>query len=411
MIAWVRNLLVLALAAGLGGCGDGANAGRGSAGETTNGIWISGRIAREDGSSASRVQVELADPKSTLVYQRDTTDDSGAYALNVPAAGRYVVRGTVDSVAAVQWVSVGDAPRQQVAPLAIAGPATLVGKLVQCPGDPTKLRVRLPGLGRQASVGPDSVWRVAKIPAGWHLVQVVGSAGENLGEMVASTFAPDPSGIVVAAGKANLMPATARVSTLLDDFETDEGQGRLTKLLDGSWWGRWNDTSANFDSARTWAGTSGLSTANGAWKGKSLHATMRVGAAIASHTNLVRSAGLQLKIGGREDLDLQSIWFGLARVDSVVFMAKGSGTIEFRIRSRSRQNPSTTGSFRKSIVLTSDWTRHAIAASDFSADAGLEWKTSQAKDLHWVTTDPLAELWLDDIEITGLWPSDLLGTR
>lgn len=411
MSAWLRNLLGLALVAGLAACGDDANAGRGSAGETTNGIWISGRIARVDGTPAAHVQVELADPKSTQVFRRDTTDDSGAYTLNAPFAGRFVVRGSADTSAAVQWVSVGEAPRQQVAPLAIAGPATLAGKLLQCPGDPTSLRVRLPGLDRETAVGTDSVWRASKVPAGWHLVQVIGSTGEDLGEMVASTYAPDPSGAVVSAGTPNLMSASRRVSTLLDDFETDEGQGRLTKLLDGSWWGRWNDTSMVYDSARTWASTNGLSTTSGAWKGKSLHATMRVAGAIVGHPTLVRSAGLQLKIGGREDVDPQSIWFSLSRVDSVVFLAKGSGTLEFRLRSRSRQNPSVTGAFRKTITLTSGWTRYAIASLDFSADAGLVWADAQAKDLHWVSTDPLTELWLDDIEFTGIRPSDLLATR
>lgn len=401
----------LGMGIALWGCGDGASAGKGSAGETTNGIWISGRISRPDGTPAARVQVELADPTSPLVFQRTTTDDSGAYSLEAPGSGRYVVRGSVDTLAAVQWVSVGESPRQQVAILKIDGPARLTGKLIECPGDLSKLKVRLPGLAREATVGTDSVWRVTGVDAGWHLVQVVGPSGENLGEMVASTYAPDPGGNIATTDKANLLAARARVATLLDDFDADEGQGRLTKLLDGAWWGRWNDTSMNFDSARTWAGTSGLSTTSGAWKGKSLHATMRVGAAIATHPTLVRSAGLQLKIGGREDLDPQSIWFPLSRVDSVVFMAKGSGTVEFRLRSRSRQNPSTTGSFRKTVVLTSDWTRHAIAASAFTADAGLEWKTSQAKDLHWVASAPLTELWLDDIEFTGIRPSDLLATR
>lgn len=387
-------------------CFDDPQSGRGSAGETTNGLWLEGKVERSAGLPAARAVVELLAPETTSVLSRDTADADGRYALALPRAGRYVVRAALDTAGIVQWVTVGNVGRN-LSSMALAGPARLRGKLLDCPADPAKLRLYLPGLAREVPVGADSMWQVANVPAGWHLVQVLDAAGANLGELVASTWAPDPKGQAQPTNPPNLVPVSGRVSTILDDFEADEGQGRLVKLLDGAWWGRWNDTSANYDSARTWAGTPGLSTSVGAWRGRSLHASMRVGAAIEGHPELVRTAGLQLKIGGREDLDPASVWYSLERIDSVVFWAKGSGRIEFVLRSRDRLDPTRTGTLRAVVDLSSEWTRIALPSGGFSSPEGLAWSRSQAKELWWTTRQD-AELWLDQIEFTGIRASDLL---
>lgn len=388
------------------GCADERLAGKGAASETTNGIVLEGRLLGPDGSAAARASVELSAPESDSVFSRDVTDDSGAYSLRAPGPGRFVVRTVSDSLGISRWLSVGATARQMVEPLKQSKLRRLSGRVVLQGADvpaPEFLVVRVPGTGRLARVRRNLTWVVDSIPEGWHLVRVVDSSGSVLGEAMASTY--DQLSLDSTGGC--LVAVSRRVSTLLDDFEADEGQGRLTRLLDGSWWGRWNDTSALYDSARTWAGTTGLATADSAWSGRSLVADMRVGSPISGHPELVRSAGLQLKIGGREDLDSQSVWFPLARFDSVVFMAKGNSTVALHLVARSRLDRSLKGNFRIEFQTTSGWRRFAFAPSQFQADSGLAWDASDIRELRWVARQS-TRLRLDDIELVGVRPSQLL---
>lgn len=388
------------------GCADERLAGKGAASETTNGIVLEGRLLGPDGSGAARTMVELSAPESDSVFSRDVTDDSGSYSLRAPGPGRFVVRTVAESLGISRWLSVGATARQVVEPLKQSKLRRLSGRVVLHGTDlpaPEFLVVRVPGTGRLARVRQNLTWVVDSIPEGWHLVRVVDSSGSVLGEAMASTY--DQLSLDSTGGC--LVAVSRRVSTLLDDFEADEGQGRLVRLLDGSWWGRWNDTGATYDNARTWAGTTGLATADSAWSGRSLLADMRVGSAISGHPELVRSAGLQLKIGGREDLDSQSVWFPLARFDSVVFMAKGNSTVALHLVARSRLDHSLKGNFRIEFQPTSEWRRFAFAPSQFQADSGLAWDASDIRELRWVVRQS-ARLRLDDIELVGVRPSQLL---
>ena len=388
-LAWLVGL------AGLWACSDDRTAGRGAAGETTNGIVLEGVLLHADGTPAARARVRLGKPQDDSILARGLTDDSGAYSLVAPRPGRYMVRCEVDSLAASQWVSVGTADRQRVPTSTQAKLSSLRGRVSGDVGDPSSLRVRVPGMGLEVPVGSDSSWTVSGVPAGWHLVQALRTGGSIVGEATGSTYVP------------RVIAVSSRVSTLIDDFEGDQGQGTQTQLLDGSWWGRWNDTSALVDSSRTWGSTLGLNTDSSSWSGRSLRVPMLVGAPLVQKPSQDRSAGLVIKIGGREDLDSQSVWFDMARIDSVVFAAKGTGTVVFEVKARSRQDRRVTW-FRRTIVLSGSWTRYALAPADFTNTDGLAWSASQVRELYWTTHDNRADLWLDAIELAGLRPSDLL---
>lgn len=406
-----RSILFLAALVALvafSGCADERLAGKGAASETTNGIVLEGRLLGPDGAAAARAMVELSAPESDSVFSRDVTDDSGSYSLRAPGPGRFVVRTVSDSLGISRWLSVGATARQVVEPLKQSRLHRLGGTIVLRDSGlpaPEFLVVRVPGTVGVARVRQNLTWVFDGVPEGWHLVRVVDSSGRVLGEAMASTY--EATDVTANPGSGSRVAISNRVSTLLDDFEADEGQGRLTRLLDGAWWGRWNDTSAIYDSARTWAGTTGLSTADSAWSGKSLVADMRVGSPITGHPELVRSAGLQLKIGGREDLDSQSVWFDLARFDSVVFMAKGNSTVALHLVARSRLDRSLKGNFRIEFQPTSEWRRFAFAPDRFLADSGLAWNASDIRELRWVVRQS-ARLRLDDIELVGVRPSQLL---
>ncbi|MEN9355345.1 MAG: hypothetical protein RL318_2670 [Fibrobacterota bacterium] len=376
----------------LGACASEDMAGRGVAGETTNGIRLRGVLKTADGSALAKAPVHLKHPLDGLILSNAVTDSSGRYELVAPKAGRYVVVTSKDSLGVSRWVDAGGG--ETTVPDMAAVPLTVLKVGLQGGNSGlADLQVSLPALGLTGTVLSDSTWSVAGVPAGWHLVRISDALG-TVGEGVISTWNPD-------AVRISRMPRT-----LLDDFEADQGQGRLVHLLDGAWWGRWNDTSALVDSARTWAGTVGLATDSSAWQGKSLHLPMRVGRPLAANLTMERSAGAVLKVGGREDLDSASVWHGLAMVDSVVFWAKGTGSISFELKCRGSLDRAVSGSFRATIVLNADWTRVALAPGDFTAPSGLSWKAASVRELYWIASQD-SELWLDEIELVGVRPTGL----
>lgn len=366
-------------------------AGRGVAGETTNGIRVRGTVRDSAGLALAGAKVQLVEPLTAQSLDSGIADGNGDWELGAPAVGRFVVMARKDSVSVLQWVSLG-AGIQVAAPMSAASGKVLAGS-VAGGFSPSGLTVSLPSLGLTGIVQSDSSWRVAGVPAGWHLVRVSDASG-ILGEGMVPTWKPV------------LVRLSRDVRTLLDDFDGDEGQGRLTPLLDGAWWGRWNDTSAIPDSARTWAGTPGLATDSSAYLGKSLRVKMKVGAPLGADPTRVRSAGLVLKVGGLEDLDSASVWHPLEKVDSVVFVCKGTGTVEFQLKARDASTHAI-GLFKKRIVLDSAWTRVALVPGDFQVPAGLGWSTAQVRELYWVSGAD-AELWLDEVELSGVRPTELL---
>jgi len=371
-------------------------AGKGVASETTNGVLLSGTLRDGDARPVAGRMVELRDPAEEAVLASDRTDSLGHWEMTAPRAGRYLVASRSDSLGASAWITVGVAAAQSVDPLVQTNLVRLRGRVGSAPIDPVGVSVVLPALGIATTVAADSTWTLVGVPPGSHFLRFLAPGGAVVGEGAFSTY---------AAGVA-ILSADLRVR--LDDFEGGEGGSRLQPILDGAWWGRWNDTSMIVDSARTWGGTPGLSTDSGAHSGKSLRVPMRVGAAFPTRPDIVRSAGLQLMIGGREDLDSQAVWFPMAGIDSVVFWAKGSGTISFEIKARSASDHAQGGVFKHSFVLGAAWTRCAFAASEFTSAEGLVWSRSQVRELWWTTRDPVADLWLDDIELAGIRISDLL---
>lgn len=389
--------LVGFLAAILGlGCADRV-AGKGVASETTNGIELSG-ILRDSASRpvAGRL-VELRDPLMDRTVADTRTDSAGFWTVLAPSPARYLLRTTGDSVGAMSWITVGPRERQTAPELVESRLRVLRGRIASSSVAPVGLQVRLPGSGKTGIVGYDSSFALSGLPEGSHLATFHDAAtGTTVGEAVFSTW---------NTLAARLSPDRR---LRLDDFEGNQGESRLQPVLDGAWWGRWNDTSRIADSARTWAGVIGLYLDSSARLGRSLRVPMLVGDPIPGRPDLVRSAGLVIKVGGLENLDSASVWHSLAQVDSIVFWAKGTGTIQVRVKSRSGANPSLVGHFQTEIVLTSTWARYAFAPSQLPSPEGLDWRSSRARELQWITRDATADLWLDDIELAGVGLSDFL---
>ncbi|MCB9496399.1 MAG: hypothetical protein H6686_05880 [Fibrobacteria bacterium] len=380
----------------LASCADDRVAGRGVASETTNGTIVAGFLKDGDGRPAAGVRVDLRDPSLDKLIGFDTSASDGAWRIPVPSPGRFQVATAGDSLGATGWITVGSLPLVEVGTLERSVLQRLSGRVSGAIAGKGGLVARLPGLGRETPVGPDSTWDFGPVPPGNHLVQVRDAFGNLVGEGAASVWRRDTVSLDPYSG------------LLLDAFEGPEGQSLLQPILDGAWWGRWNDTSANPDSFRTWSGIVGLASADSSWEGRSLRVPMLVGDTIPSRANLNRSAGLQLKIGGREDLDSQSVWHDLRRIDSVSFVVRGSGRFTFRIRARDRTEHSRHGGFSTEISPSGVWTRVVLRPTDFLSEEGLRWDGSEAIELHWITVDSAALLGLDDLRFHGPRMSDLL---
>lgn len=391
----MKTFLVIAVAVLLGACGDDRVAGKGVASETTNGTVVSGVLLDASGAPAARVRLDLRDPAADTLVDFDTTETDGSWSMRAPQPGRFLVWSVSGAAGVSTWVSVGGQASRSVGPLAQAALRPLAGR-IRGWQDGGNLVVRLPGLGLEAEVLPDSSWVFPGVPQGPHLVRVVSPSRGVVGEAAVSTWTTDT---------LLLDPSP---SVLLDAFEGTQGQSLLQPILDGAWWGRWNDTSMVPDSARTWLGTSGLSTDSGAWSGRSLRVPMSVGDTIPSRPDLQRSAGLQLKIGGDESADSGSVWHDLSILDSIVFQAKGAGSFALRLKVRQRSTPTRAGWLSAPFVLSAGWTRFVFRPSDFASSEGLAWSDAQVREILWVTRDSSADLWLDDIRLHGPHLTDLL---
>lgn len=391
----MKTFPVIAVAVLLAACGDDRVAGKGVASETTNGTIVSGILLDASGAPAARVRLDLRDPAADAQVDFDTTAPDGSWSVRAPHPGRFLVWAVSGSVGVSSWLSVGEQVSRSVGPLAQTSMRPLSGH-VRGWQDGGNLVVRLPGLGLETVVKSDSSWVFPGVPEGPHLVRIVSSTWGVVGEAAATTW------------KSDTLHLATSPSVLLDDFEGTQGQSLLQPILDGAWWGRWNDTSMVADSSRTWAGTSGLSTDSGAWSGRSLRVPMRVGDTIPSRPDLQRSAGLQLKIGGDETADSGSVWHDLSVVDSIVFQAKGTGSFTLRFKARQRSAPARTGWLSASFVLSPGWTRFVFRPSDFASSEGLVWSDAHAREILWVTRDSTADLWLDDIRLHGPRLTDLL---
>lgn len=391
----MKLLLVLSLVL-LASCSDKRGAGKGAASETTNGS-IAGIFVDAKGTGVARVRVELRDPLAldAEVIDFDSTDTRGQYLLEAEKGGRYLVVALSEDMGASFWVTLAPSDTtQEQGKTRMDSLGYMRGKLSGNLNDLTELRVYVAGLGLSGPVAEDSSFEIPHAPRGEFVVQV---RRENSDSVVAEEMC------VVDENCEISIPLQKMV--LVDDFEGKEGYSQLQTLLDGAWWGMWNDTGATVEENKVWVNTEGRSTDSTAYNGRSLHAQLHVGIPFENRPEIHRSAGVLIKIGGIEAVDSNSVYYLMRDVDSIVFWAKGKGTFTVGINARSG---SALHTFEDTLVLDSAWQRIALARDQFKTSGGLDWSESEMRELVWKTSDSLADLWLDEIQIIGIGISDLL---
>jgi hypothetical protein len=393
----LRNILVLAFCFVWGllflNCSDNQLAGRGAASETTNGE-ISGVLLLHEEPAAGRVVElrKLVSESGDWVVGRDTTDEEGAFAIEVEQPGRYLLWSLSDSSGLNYWVSLGKDVYNAGA-LNLTRLISLKGR-VQGAGTDSVLenfRITLAGLDKEVD-GKDSSFVLSGLPEGAYLVQVRGDSS-----VVAEVLVEDEGSSDTAF--LETISVSEVPSVLIDDFEGPEGFSALHSLLGASWWGMWNDTAGG-----QWMNTAGLNTDSSAFSGKSLHAVLYADSGNASD-GARNSAGLQIKLGGEEELDSNLVWYDLRNVDSLNFRAKGFGEFQFMLRVR---NGVSRTYLHAAFSLEEEWREFVFRPDDFSGSSGFEWDDCDVREIVWKTYNSSSEIWLDEIRMHGLLLTDLL---
>lgn len=391
----MKRLLMLGIIF-LVSCSDERGAGKGAASETTNGS-LAGNFVDAKGTGVARVRVELRDPLALEgnPIDVDSTDELGQYMLEAEQGGRYLVVAQGSELGASFWVTLTEADTvKEQGKNRMDSLGYMRGKLSGNLNDLTELRVYVAGLGLSGPVAEDSSFEIPHAPRGEFVVQV---RRENSDSVVAEEMCVVDENCEISILLQKMV--------LIDDFEGREGYSQLQTLLDGAWWGMWNDTGVTVEENKVWVNTEGRSTDSTAYNGRSLHAQLHVGAPFEDRPDIRRSAGVLIKIGGIEAVDSNLVYYPMRDVDSIVFWAKGKGTFTVGINARSG---STLNTFLDTLVLDSAWQRIALASDQFKESGGLVWSESEMRELVWKTSDTLADLWLDEIQIIGIGISDLL---
>lgn len=391
-------------------CSDDQQA-KGVTSETTNGGKMLGRIMADGNTPAKGARVRLLkeDPHSPdsmqIVLAQDSTDSNGQYVLEYEDT---LWKGNVLVVA--DWKEQSCMKRSSLSrgdTLQLATPQKMQGKVLrEAESNPTEdLEAYLLGLGFKAPVNAEGVFSFEKIPEGTWVVRIRNAvSGKLLGESAKQTV-PETSNIVTSLSTAS------NSRTLLDDFEISSGASLLHSLHGDAYWGIWRDSSIvnpgwlwefkpefyQKDSLSEW--------------GQSIHVNLTpVG-------DSTRSAGLSLTIGGYAKT-VAGCWHNMDQLDSVRFMAKGSGTLWFGLVVRSYADSVNNGRFSKTIELTDKWTEYAFSLDEDLPYVPETWSSQQSilrSDarlgmIRWQASKS-ADLWLDNLVLTGMWPTDFLGCQ
>lgn len=380
---------------------------RGVTSETTNGGKLMGNIITADGRPASgtlvlalREDPLLAD-SARMVLGSDSTDANGNWKIEISDTTwhgnvLYVVECDGDAVMARATTS--NAQELRLAPMQrLQGKA--VGNVAKRPV--AGLQVSILGLGKVTHTNANGEFSFGNLPAGNWVVRVRDPESRILvGESAIST-------VSVTDTTESTMQIATSPQLLWSSFDAITFTSELQALLGDSYMGTWRDTSME-NPWPIYFHDDSVYTEVEAWSGKSFHAVLTPYGAAG------RTAGLSGSFGGAPGF-AKACWHDLDQLDSVQFMVKGSGTVEFGIFARSSLDTLTNGRWAYDVELKSTWTQVSFAISDlefrpesWSNQTTLTWENSRFLNLQWGATST-TDFWLDDVVLFGMWPTDLLS--
>ncbi|MEN9354868.1 MAG: Carboxypeptidase regulatory-like domain [Fibrobacterota bacterium] len=410
----IRSLALGCILPLLAACGDTRSVG-GTGSETTA---LGARVLQIDGSPAPGVKVKLIDLEqwgrrtvsdSSAAVDSVATDSSGQFRFEGMPPGEYALE-ILDRDAAIHQGNLAIPFTGGASPLPdlrMQRVARLSGT-VRCAGS-RPVRVLLAGTGISAKVDSVGAFSFPAIPPGDYDILVALSDAQG--------FSWQRAGRVEVAPGQTLAGLDLNVDSrrvLIDDFDDGDRFSLLRQLLRGGWW-YYHDDSAYGGTSRLEPVTAeknlGLATTDSsAWAGRSLHAQFRIGS-----TGTTQFALIGVEVAPRRALQTAKGWVDLGSMDSLVFMAKGSGRVRIQFTTRRMQElTGGTVQFEASFAPTDTWTRVAIPRNAILLPsnpkvASLAWSEAapQVGTIQFLVNKD-TELWLDDLTLVGVGLETLL---
>jgi hypothetical protein len=379
--------------------------GGGSSSETESSI--AGELRNPDNRPAVAARVSLVpgnrfgdsvstDPPGSL---ETLTDSNGRFEFRNVGDGLYLIQGRAwldESALGTQFrVEVEGEPASiRLEPRNLAPTLSAAGRIVHPSGGSPMASLYLYGTGGRFATDPQGGFTLADLPAGLQLLRIV-PEDPALG----------PYELAFRSGMAvgEVTPAPEKILRVAD-FENGMNETPFAAAFPrGTWYA---DEDLDFSARSTFSPSSirqnfgSAYTDSGAWRGRSLHVNF-----IMQGSPAAAYAAIGYNLGRSEP------GYDLTALDSVVFMAKGSGKVRMEFQTRPvLEKYGDWRHFAKEITLSPAWTRisipiaaMALAPGSPALKDGLTWAAAgkQVVNAIFIADNP-ADLWLDDLLYYGM---------
>lgn len=385
----MKRLAGMLACAWLAGCASSEVAGGGGfEGET---VSVQGTASRPDGTPLGLATVSLRAPDWIAGDTEQVTqaDSAGRFAFQAASRQSFQIEARRDSLwMHASLVTSGNALTMDL-PTGVG--TTWKARLVP-PTGRTAVRIDLYG-GRASSLvtgGTIALWRDPSNRSEW--ARVVLDDGS-----VRETALPPVTDSVLDLSQGGI---------LLDDFEGTANRSTLGTQIGSGWWYAMDDSAQGGTSNLLPVGTThDVSLAFGtdsAWSGRSLSVAFAM-----DTTRPVHYAQLGL------ELSPKGLWMDLSRLDSLSFMARGSGSFQIWMETSTRYDllRDFGGDYAATVPLPATWSRIVLKPSDFQPHDGQTLATSQAlrqvRRILFISDRPMS-LRMDELRLYGPRLSELI---
>ena len=336
------------------GCGADSTAGGGGfEGET---IALAGRVTH-NGQGLAGAAVSFTPLCTCDVAQKTATDAQGAFRLDVPkSASGFLEARAGDTALGLRQVKGGDTVLQLEAPQPVVWTARM--RMRGAPVASATLRVV--GATKSVQSYAQGGFTLARTGSGEEWATVELSDG-SVRDVRLPSFSD------------SLLILPDHPSVLLDDFEGSDTRSVLGNAIGSGWWFVVIDSQSSVLPAGVKVSAHDAYTTTDAYSGTSLSLRFRVNPHGATPYGVL---GVTLSDTG--------YWTDLSGLDSVTFLAKGTGTVRAVFVTRCSLEPTTdqVGWFGVDRTLSSSWTRIVIRKDEISAPSG---SRSAQQGIRWTT--------------------------
>lgn len=340
--------------------------------ETTNGI-----VSMADGRPAARVKVFLIDEKSWLSNVKEEkpvaldsfeTDDKGVFEVKRDTSDQvsFLCNAEGDGIL-IRSFTKESFEKTYRGKVRMQKHAAYRGRVED--GQPQVRRIYLVGTPYSAPIDPSGEFNLANVPREVYPVVIKRVSPELVEEFVSagSVDLTKPDSVP----QDTLKPDTSK-SVLLDDFEDSDNKSLLGKLLTGGFWDAYSDEHLGGNAvlvspANTAPGNYVNAIKNGGAPGRerAMEIVYRAGDR-GNDWKTYSFVHLDVNIGASGNGTIAH--YNLAKMDTLMFWAKGSGTLAVDLIQNQIGIPLwvTAGG---TVTLTDQWQHFKIAAADMTVEA------------------------------------------